>query len=195
MKNKINKEKNKINKENEKIKIKMKDLDNLEKPQEKFKALGPSKMSDSELLALILRTGTRESRITEITKILLKENNLTALLDINIKDLKKIKGIGEVKALQIKAICELAQRFEKTKRKERLELSSPEKIADYARCDLKMKNFEILKIYYLNSHLDLMFEEEYTSESPNYINFPARGILKKAMLQALFFCTIIQEVS
>ena len=83
---------------------------------------------------------------------------------------------------QIKAICELAQRFEKTKRKERLELSSPEKIADYARCDLKMKNFEILKIYYLNSHLDLMFEEEYTSESPNYINFPARGILKKAII-------------
>ena len=163
-------------------KIRMKDLPLDERPYEKFKMYGASRMSDSELIAIILRSGTKRCRVTEIASKLLLQGGLINLIDMKIQELKECEGIGEIKAIQLKALCELAVRFERIKRKQQLDFSSPEKIAAYARCSLKMKNFEVLKVYYLSNTLKLIYEEQFTSGELGMVHNHPGGNFKPSLL-------------
>ena len=91
--------------------IKVKELPISERPYEKLEMYGPENLSNSELLAIIIKTGTKEeTSVTLAQKILSlakNENDLRFLQNISTKELMKIKGIGKVKAIQIKAVCEL----------------------------------------------------------------------------------------
>ena len=97
--------------------IKMKNLPVTERPYEKLEQYGEKNLTNAELLAIIIKSGTREETSVQLAqKILLlnenrDKNNLNFLRDITIEELIKIKGIGKVKAIQIKATCELASRI------------------------------------------------------------------------------------
>ena len=91
--------------------IKMKNLPVTERPYEKLEQYGEKNLTNAELLAIIIKTGTREEKSVELAQkmLLLNENrdknNLNFLRDITIEELIKIKGIGKGKAIQIKATC------------------------------------------------------------------------------------------
>lgn len=106
-------------------------MDSAERPQERLCRLGSSALSDAELLAMILRSGTKEFNVLELAKELLKDaGSLNNLLYFTIDDFKKIKGIGNVKALQFLTIMELSKRVLYAPNKKPL-LNSPEKAYDY----------------------------------------------------------------
>ncbi len=106
-------------------------MDSTERPQESLCRLGSSALSDAELLAMILRSGTKEFNVLELAKELLKEAGaLNNLLYFTIDDFKKIKGIGNVKALQLLTIMELSKRVLYAPDKKPL-LNSPEKAYDH----------------------------------------------------------------
>ncbi|SFA71338.1 DNA repair protein RadC [Acetitomaculum ruminis DSM 5522] len=113
----------------------IKELPNSEKPYEKCINKGVEYLSDAELLAVILRTGTVGAMSTDIAqKVLSKikpENNLRYLDKLSRKELLSIKGIGQVKALQIMCLCEIAKRINISKALEKISLNSPKSIADY----------------------------------------------------------------
>ena len=95
----------------------MKELPLSERPYEKLEMYGETSLSNSELLAIIIKSGTKEESSVEIAQRILNmnlsedSNSLRFLQEISIEELKKIKGIGKVKAIQLKAICELSKRM------------------------------------------------------------------------------------
>ncbi len=82
-----------------------------ERPQERLKRMGPSALSDSELLAMLLRSGTRGHDVLTLASRLLSEaGSLAGLITWKEADFKKLKGIGPVKALQLITVMEIAHR-------------------------------------------------------------------------------------
>lgn len=99
-----------------------------ERPRERLIKNGPSALSDSELLAIILRTGSRKENVINLSHRLLKEYNIKQLSQINIAQLMNVHGIKESKAAQIAACFEIARRLESFKEVEKPRVSSPEDV-------------------------------------------------------------------
>ena len=97
----------------------IKELPQSERPYEKLELYGEKSLSNAELLAIIIKTGTKEYTSVDIAREILKlnemydETSLSFLRDLSIEEITKIKGMGRVKAIQLKAICELANRMNK----------------------------------------------------------------------------------
>ena len=90
--------------------MKIKSFAKENRPRERLKEKGSEALSDAELLALIIRTGTKKSNVIDVSQNLLMKYNLQSLSRINLESLSKIDGIGEAKACQIVACFELARR-------------------------------------------------------------------------------------
>ena len=139
--------------------IKMKELPISERPYEKLEMYGAHTLSNAELLAIIIKNGTKEeSSVTLAQKILsLNKNecctkdNLTFLQDLSIKEFMKIKGIGRVKAVQLKAICELAKRISKPIENIKAKVKMPQDVVNLFMDELKTEKREIVKVIIMNS--------------------------------------------
>ncbi len=92
--------------------LKLKDWNIDDRPREKFLLKGAAALSDAELIAIILRSGTREQTVVDLAKhvLALSGNSLHNLGKIQLQQLRKIKGIGETKAISLLAALELGQR-------------------------------------------------------------------------------------
>ncbi|MCL2383180.1 MAG: hypothetical protein FWC79_03300 [Oscillospiraceae bacterium] len=137
--------------------VKMKELPISERPYEKLEIYGEKYLSNAELLAIIIKTGTKdETSISLAQKILnLKDNssedNLRFLTDISIEEFMKIKGIGKVKAIQLKTVCELAKRISKPISTKKIEIRTTEDVANLFMSELQYEKREIAKVIILNS--------------------------------------------
>lgn len=116
---------------------KMKELPKDQRPYERCLKNGPGVLSDSELLAVILRSGTTKISALELAAEILAKMEATpfpglqGLIHISIPDLQGIHGIGEVKAVQLKCIGELARRIALNSAKPRIRWNDPRSIAEY----------------------------------------------------------------
>lgn len=135
--------------------IKMKELPESEKPYEKMEIYGAKRLSNSELLAIIIKTGTKnESALILAQKILKlsgKKENLSALGELTIEELEKINGIGRVKAIQILAVTELARRITSPTNILEYKIRSTEDIANLFKSEMSNEKREIAKVVILNS--------------------------------------------
>ena len=137
--------------------LKMKELPTSERPYEKLEIYGAKKLSNSELLAIIIKTGTKEeSAITIAQKILnlnktKSVNELRFLQDISIEELSKIKGIGKVKAIQIMAACEIARRISEPIDIQSIQIKNSQDVANLLMNELKYEKREVAKVILLNS--------------------------------------------
>ena len=110
--------------------ITLKELPEYERPYEKLELYGESELSNSELLAIILASGTKEETSIQLAYKVLSlvrnstESELRYLQAVSLEELKKIKGIGRVKAIRIKAAFELAKRLSRPTRNEIIVSSS-----------------------------------------------------------------------
>ena len=111
----------------------MKDLPDLERPYEKCLKWGESALSDSELLSVIIRTGSRGEKSTDLAARVLKAgpDGLLNLIHMKIEELMKIRGIGQVKAIQLKCVGELARRISSTTRHLAPVFHEPQEIASF----------------------------------------------------------------
>ena len=83
-----------------------------ERPQERLERLGPTALSDTELLAMLLRSGTRgHDVVTVAARLIAEAGSLTALVAWNDADFRRLKGIGRVKALQLIVVMEITRRI------------------------------------------------------------------------------------
>jgi len=132
--------------------LKMKELPNSERPYEKLEMYGEKTLSNSELLAIIIKTGTKdETSVTLAQKILtMKAENIRSLQEISLEEFMKIKGIGKVKAIQLKAVCELAKRMSVPLDLNKI-IKSPEDVANLLIEELRYEKREIVKVLILNT--------------------------------------------
>lgn len=133
-------------------------------PYEKFITYGSRSLTDSELLAILLRTGTRGLNVRELGEKVLSEtarygNGLLGLYHIPLNELCKIEGIGKVKAIQLKTIAEMSTRMAQAKAKGSLSFHHPSSVADYYMERFRHENVEYILLLLLDSGLHLI--EEY----------------------------------
>jgi len=131
-------------------------------PYEKFKKHGPQSLSDAELLAVIIRTGTKDFNSVAVGEAILKlfpGLGLTGLFHMTIGELLKIPGIGEVKAIKMKCIAELALRISQTEAQKKLKFSEPSTVAGYYMESMRHLDQERVILLMLDSKLRLIREE------------------------------------
>lgn len=125
------------------------------RPYEKCLAFGAESLSDSELLAVIIRTGVSGMNSIELAQHIFstccKSKGLLGLANISIPELLKIRGVGKVKAVQIKCICELSRRTAKQSASVKLKFTEPCAIAQYYMQDLRLLEKEHMVLVMLDS--------------------------------------------
>ena len=140
--------------------MKIKDLPEMEKPYEKLENYGASRLSDAELLAVVLKSGTKNKTSVELAQEILlldsEEKGLNFLKDIPTDELQKIKGLGRVKAIQLKAVVELATRISKPRKIIKRIITSPEEVANILMADMKDETQEIMKVLVLNTKNEII---------------------------------------
>ncbi len=115
--------------------MKMKETSTALRPYEKCLKNGPESLSDEELLAVIIRCGTKEEDSVSLSRRILStgnpENGILNIMELSVEELVQIKGIGKVKAIQVKCIGELSRRIAKTQRAIRNTFQTAKDVADY----------------------------------------------------------------
>ncbi len=128
-------------------------------PYEKFKAFGAESLSDEELLAIFIRTGTKDKNSVEIAGQILERlpgKNLLGLFHISWKNLLGFPGIGEVKAVKLKCLAELARRISQTRAEKGLRFDHPATVADYYMESLRHEEKERVLLIMLDKRLHLI---------------------------------------
>lgn len=164
--------------------VTMKMMTQSERPYEKCEKKGAEALSDTELLAVLLRTGSRGENALELSRRILYESGEDGILGIHqfsIERLKKIKGIGKVKAIQLSCISELAKRMAKAKAGNTLCFNNPKSIADYYMEDLRHERQENMKLLMLNSKSHLIGETDISKGTVNASMISPRELFIEAL--------------
>lgn len=124
-----------------------------DRPREKLRNKGPETLSHSELIAILLQNGTRQKSAVELAKEILQlgSNNLSELGRLSIKELMKIKGIGEAKAITIAAALELGRRRQASAILDKPVITDSGSIARYLQALLKDHDREVFVVMFMNS--------------------------------------------
>ncbi|MCI8326754.1 MAG: DNA repair protein RadC [Lachnospiraceae bacterium] len=139
----------------------VKELPKTERPYEKCYGKGAEYLSDAELLAVILRTGTNGIRSIELAQEILdrQENGLLNLYDLSKEELMNIPGIGKVKAVQLKCIAELSKRMSRLSLQEKVILNDAKTVAEYYMEQMRHETKEILMVSLFTNKGRLIAEE------------------------------------
>ncbi len=138
----------------------IKDLPLEERPREKLKSLGAEALSNAELLAVLLRTGTtRETAVQLASRILARAGGLRALPDLSLEELESFHGIGPAKAVLLKAALELGRRLATAPRREAAAVTSPRQAAELFMEQLRYKKKEHFEVLLLNTKNQVISRE------------------------------------
>lgn len=165
--------------------IKIKQLPETERPYEKMELYGEKVLSNAELLAIIIKSGTKdESSVTLAQKLLRlnpnpQSNNLDFLREITITEFMKIKGIGKVKAIQLKAVCELAIRMATPLNYQKIKIKRPEDIVSLLMEEMRLEKQEIVKLIILNNKNEIIRMKNLALGGINSVNMSMKDILSE----------------
>ena len=163
--------------------LKIKELPKSERPYEKLEKYGEKMLSNAELLAIIIKTGTKEENSIDIAnRILLMSNSLKGLQNLSLTELENIKGIGKVKAIQLKSICELAKRMSK-ENDIMFQVKSPQDVAKIFFEEFKIEKQEIFKIIILNTKNYITKIIDFAKGKIDSINLDIKQILQEVIKQ------------
>lgn len=172
----------------------IKEIPKEERPRERFLKYSIDSIQTHELIAIILRTGSKNESVIELSKrVLYKYSNLKELGNADISDLLKIKGIGESKAIELLASFELGRRASNEIFTNNVCLISPESIFTYLRDQLEMKTQEHFLALYLNTKAELIKKETLFVGSLNTSLVHPREIFKHAVLSSAASIVIVHN--
>ena len=160
--------------------MRLKDISPENRPLERLKTHGTNSLSNTELLAIILKTGTRNSNILEISNQILSKYTFQDLENASITELIKIKGIGEVKASQIKAIIELYKRISIKNIKENQKIYSPKTAYEILRHDIENLEKEVLIALFLKGN-EIVSKKIITIGTDNQTLISEKEIIRQAI--------------
>ena len=165
--------------------LKIKELPNSERPYEKLETYGEKYLSNAELLAIIIKTGTKdETAIGLAQKILLllnEEENLSFLQNVSIAEFMKIKGIGKVKAIQLKAVCEFAKRMSRPFNFSNITIKCPEDVAKIFLDELRYEKREIVNVVLLNAKNIVQKVINITKGGVTFVSITPKEVLEEAV--------------
>jgi len=154
-----------------------------DRPREKLLLKGAEILSNSELLAILIHNGTKQKTAVDLGKEILKlgKDNLNELGKLSVKELMKVKGIGEAKAITIAAALEIGRRRQASSSLEKSVIGNSNDIAAYLRTALKDYRHEVFAVIFLNRSNKINHFEIISAGGITGTVADPRLILKKAL--------------
>lgn len=157
-----------------------------ELPYERFLSFGAESLTNAELLAIILRTGTKEKSATELSREILGfhdsgASDLSALHHLSREDLMSIPGIGEVRAVKILSLAEISRRLVRESAARRLIFSCPSAVADYYMEEMRHRETEAVVLVFLDSRMGFLGDEILSQGSVNCSLLSPREVFLRAL--------------
>ena len=165
----------------------IKELPQTERPYERLELYGEKSLSNAELLAIIIKTGTKQYTSIDIARQILNLNetndqaNLSFLKDLSIEELTQIKGMGRIKAIQLKAVCELADRMNAPLNYRKTKIKEPNDIVKILMNQMQHEKIEIAKIVLLDNQLNIIKIKNVAIGGNNFVNIGMKNILSEAV--------------
>lgn len=165
---------------------KMKDIPAEERPYERCLKMGPEQLTDAELLAVIIRTGSKEATSLELAQKILALNypnkGILGLLHLSSADYMRLKGVGQVKAIQLLCIGELSRRiWKQAARPDNPVLTDPREIARYCMEDMRHLDHEEVRALFFDTKQRLIREEMLSRGTVNASVISPREIFMAAL--------------
>lgn len=161
---------------------KIKELPIEERPRERLKGVGVNNLTDKEIIAIILKTGTKDKNVNDLSLELLKKYSLLEFKDLTLNDLTKIKGIGEVKAIELLTAIELGKRIFLRESKKLKKLENAKKIWEDSKYLFDGLKQECFYCYYFNNKQELIERKLIFMGTINSSVTHTREIFKEAYL-------------
>ncbi|KML38422.1 DNA repair protein RadC [Cytobacillus firmus] len=159
----------------------IKDFPQDERPRERFVQNGPESLSNHELIAILLRTGTKDESVLQLANRLLTHfEGLRLLKDASLDEITAIKGIGSAKAIQVLAAVEIGRRISKLTYDDRYIIRSPEDGANYVMHEMRFLSQEHFVCLYLNTKNQVLHKQTIFIGSLNASIVHPREVFKEA---------------
>ncbi len=173
----------------------IKDHEAAERPVEKCVKMGPGALSDAELLAVIIRSGSKSETAVELAERVLgisgDRYGLQALHHLSLHELKRLGGIGDVKAVQLLCLAEISRRMSKQIPAERIRMRDPAQIAEYFMEDMRHKEREELRVVFFDTRAHYIQDTVLFQGTVNSSLVSPREIFVEALkAQAVFLCLL-----
>lgn len=167
-------------------------------PYEKFEENGAQILTDAELLAVILRTGTKDSNVFETVKHLLNhpkmlQNGLPGLLKLSRAEMMSIPGIGKVKSAQLLCIIEVFNRIRHYRMKDKFVYNNPEKIAEYYMGKMMTFSKEEVIVVFLDTKLHKISEEVISIGTVNNSILDSREVFSLALVNQAVYIILLHN--
>ncbi|MBI4327271.1 MAG: DNA repair protein RadC [Chloroflexi bacterium] len=162
--------------------IRIKDLPDRERPRERLVESGAEALSNADLIAILLRTGTKGASALHIAEALLHRfDSLDRLARASLDELRQVKGIGRDKAIALQSAFTLARRMAREIRQEAPLLDTPERIADLLREDNRLYGVEQFQVVLLNTRRKLIRIERISQGTMDTILVHPREVFRAAI--------------
>ena len=153
-----------------------------ERPRERLLQQGAQSLSDAELLAIFLRSGSRQHSAVELSRILLQHfGSLNAVFDATLEDVRQFHGIGDTKYSQLMAVKELGRRYLKQHLDQGTDLSRSDLIKDYIRYEMLGEQQEVFAVLCLDAQLRKINFKKLFFGSLNYCSISVNQLLRHAL--------------
>lgn len=170
-----------------------------ERPYEKCERFGACSLTDIELLAILLRSGTKGESSLELARKLLypdsstQKKGQTHLQSWTKEELMRVHGIGKVKAIQILCLCELSKRMSQLSAREELDFSKPNTIAEYYMEDMRHRRQEYMKLVMLNTRSRLIGETDISKGTVNMSVLSPRELFVEALQKNAVYIILLHN--
>ena len=173
--------------------LKIREMPQQERPREKLLARGADALTNPELIAILLRTGRRGQNVVEVARELFdKYKSFAELSRCTPNELKKIKGIGPAKALELVAAFNLGKRFA-AERLNQQKLDSPELIYELVGSEMRMLRTESLRVILLDTRYRLIRVETISTGSMNESIAHPREIFRPALTYSAYAVIVVHN--
>ena len=155
-----------------------------DRPREKLERLGPQALSDAELLAILIGSGSTKEDAVSLMKGILNDcgNNLNTLGKMTIRDLCRYNGVGPAKAITIMAACELGKRRQAEKPQERPDLGTATRIYNYMHPKMQDLDVEEFWLLLLNQNYRLIKDLRIAHGGITEVSVDVRILMREAVL-------------
>ncbi|PYL25870.1 MAG: JAB domain-containing protein [Verrucomicrobia bacterium] len=173
--------------------LKIREMPREERPREKLAAHGASALTSPELIAILLRTGRRGANAVELARQLLeKYGSLTGLTRCTVDELRKVKGVGPTKAVQLVAAFGLGQRLAReTLSKQKID--SPELVNELVGPEMRRLRKESLRVVLLDTRYHLIRVEEVSIGSVNESIAHPRDVFRPALVSSAYAVIVVHN--
>ena len=175
----------------------MKEMREENRPYEKCTRYGAAQLTDVELLAVLLRTGTKGMSALELAQNIIKsqsgEDSLLNIHTLTLQKLKSIKGIGNVKAIQILCLSELAKRLAQASARNSVTFEVPSTIAEYYKEEMRHQKQEHMKLLMLDTKSKLIGEQNISKGTVNAALITPRELFIEALAYGAVYIILLHN--